>query len=388
MSGIETETQTKASVARELARARAQTDDLLAPVPDAELVEQVSPLQSPLVWDFAHIAYFEELWLLRRVGGAAPLRDRHDDIYDAFRHERSERSQLPILKPAAARAYAADVRERVLSLLDRIELDPAEPLLADGFVFGMIVQHELQHQETMLQTLGLRDRAYRVAGRSEPVLQAGAAEVAVDAAVRTIGAVAQPWAYDNERVAHSIELPAFRIDRYPATNAEFAQFVDGGGYDDPRWWDAAGWSWRRRESATGPHGWRRSSDGWAQARFGLVAELEAHEPVEHISWWEADAYARWAGGRLPTEAEWEAAAPLLDGRGLIWEWTSSHFQAYPGFRAFPYTEYSEVFFGTEYRVLRGGSWATDPLLARPTFRNWDLPQRRQIFSGVRVARDA
>ena len=376
-----------AAIAGELERARARTEALLAPVQDDELVEQISPIQSPLVWDLAHIAYFEELWLLRRVGGCAPVDELHDDVYDAFRHARTERSRLPILKPSAARAYAADVRERVLQLLDRIELDPSDSLLAGGFVFGMIVQHELQHGETMLQTLALREREYALARTAEPLSVIGAPQIHVEGGRYTIGAVAEPWAYDNERDAHELELPDFWIDQVPATNAELEAFVEAGGYDDVRLWSDKGWAWRRQEDRTAPGCWRRSADGWVWTRFGRTEPLPPDAPVEHISWWEADAYARWAGGRLPTEVESEAAAPLLEGRGLVWEWTSSNLLPYPGFRAFPYAEYSEVFFGDEYRVLRGGSWATDPRVARKTFRNWDYPQRRQIFAGVRVARD-
>lgn len=379
-------TDARTTAAAELTRARERTDAILAPLTDDELREQVSELQSPLVWDYAHIAYFEELWLLRRIGGLAPMRERHDDLYDAFRHARRERGSLPLLDPAAARAYATDVRQRVLELVERIEPN-GDPLLDDAYVVGLVVQHELQHGETMLQTLALRDRAAGHAPDDEPLAGRGGT-VALPYGPYAIGAVREPWAYDNERAPHRVVLGGVRIDRLPTINADYAMFVEEGGYDDPRLWSDGGWSWLQEEGAAAPLGWSLGTSGWMRARFGETRLLEPEAPVEHISFWEAEAYARWAGGRLPTEKEWEAAAPLLGGRGRVWEWTASAFLPYPGFSPFPYREYSEVFFGDDHRVLRGGSWATDPLVARTSFRNWDFPQRRQIFSGVRVAYDA
>jgi iron(II)-dependent oxidoreductase len=377
---------TAEGIAVELGRARDLTHDLLGPLSDEELGAQISPIQSPLVWDYAHIAYFEELWLLRRVGGAAPLDDRFDDLYDAFAHVRGERASLPILRPDRARAYAEEVRGRVLDLLDGTELREDDRLLRDGFVFGMVVQHELQHRETMLQTLGLRADAYPAPPVTRP-LDGAPGAVEIPEGSFTLGAEDAPWAYDNERQAHDVHVGAFAIDRLPARNADIAAFVADGGYDRRELWSDAGWAWRQAEGATAPLGWERDGDGWAVRRFGVLEALLPDAAAQHLSCHEAEAYARWAGGRLPTEPEWERAAPQLDGIGHGWEWTSSTFRAYPGFEAFPYREYSEVFFGDEYRVLRGASWATDPIVARTTFRNWDYPQRRQIFSGVRVARE-
>jgi iron(II)-dependent oxidoreductase len=359
-----------------LERARRRTEDLLEPLPDELLTRQISPLQSPLVWDLAHIGHFEELWLLRRVGGRSAVSSEYDDLYDSFAHARGERGRMPILSPHAARAYVGDVREAVLTLVPELSLDDGDPLLERGFVVGMVVQHELQHAETMAQTLAL-------AGLPGPAPQ-GPPEVSASGESEVPGGPfnlgsADPWAYDNERPAHVVELPAFRIDRALVTNADYAAFVDAGGYRDRDVWSAEGWGWCVAERAERPLLWDPA---------GLP-----HAPVQHISFHEAEAYARWAGKRLPTEPEWEKAAKTVAGElehmtGAVWQWTSSFFVGYPGFSAFPYTEYSEAFFGNEYRVLRGGSWLTDPLVARPTFRNWDLPQRRQIFSGLRCAHDA
>lgn len=423
--------RSREEIAMQLERARAATDGLLEPLSDADLVQQFSPLLSPLVWDYAHIGYYEELWLLRRLGGRPPLARAHDELYDAFKHARAERGELPILDPRQARAYNADVRQRVLDLLDGIDLDSPEPLLAGGFVYGLVVQHELQHVETMLQALSSSGLHYPLPPASAPDEGTpAAAEVLVGDGPALLGTTraVEAWAYDNELAEHWVDLPPFWIDAGPVTNGAFLEFIADGGYADRRWWSADGWAWRRSEGATAPLYWERSGDDWIRRRFGRHEPVPTLEPVQHVSWYEASAYARWAGKRLPTEPEWEAAAQHPDGSpprrphdglakanlgrgrfgpapahspaaagdstgvaqllGDVWEWTSSEFSAYPGFESFPYREYSEVFFDSGYRVLRGGSWATDPVVARTTFRNWDHPQRRQIFAGFRCARDA
>jgi iron(II)-dependent oxidoreductase len=389
----------KPFVAEQLERARARTLGILEPFDDADLVRQVSPLMSPLVWDLAHIAHFEELWLLRELAATQPTDPRFDDLYDAFRHPRRERGELAILGPRAAREFAADVRARVLDELARVDLDAArhdggDPLLAGAFVYGMIIQHEHQHDETLLATIDLmEDAAYPRMPTPTPAPTGGEVEVPAGSFVQ--GTDTEPWAYDNERPAHAVATSAFRIDAAPVTNARFAEFIADGGYDDPRVWSEAGWAWRTETAQAHPQGhhpqgWTRSGNGtWSVTRFGHEDDLPADAPVEHVCWHEADAFARWSGARLPTESEWEHAASIgaLDGVGQVWEWTASDFLPYPGFRVFPYAEYSEVFFGAEYKVLRGGSWATDPIVGRTTFRNWDYPIRRQIFSGFRCARD-
>lgn len=379
-------------IASELTGARERTSGLMDCLSEDQLLVQVSPLMSPLVWDFAHIGYFEELWLLRELGGEPPARAEHDDVYDAFAHERSERGELPLMPPAAAREYVADVRRRVLAMLPSVGLDGADPLLENGFVFGMIVQHELQHVETMTQTLQLGGLPSPEPSRPPSVTASG--DVLVEGGPVLLGADEDAvWAYDNERPRHEVTLPAFRIDRALVSNADWLNFIAAGGYRDRALWSDEGWKWRTAEQAEAPMFWERDGERWLRRRFERVEPVPASEPVQHVSWYEADAYARRAGKRLPSEAEWEKAAraagrELEHLQGAVWQWTSSYFDGYPGFRAFPYPEYSEVFFGDEYRVLRGGSWVTDPVVARTSFRNWDYPRRRQIFSGVRCAADA
>jgi iron(II)-dependent oxidoreductase len=418
-------------VADELEAARRRSLDLLAPLPDHDLQRQVSPIMSPLVWDLAHVGNYEELWLLRAATGAPPIDSSLDSLYDAFRHPRKNRPSLPLLGPTDARRYIAEVRSRVLDSLERVPMDGL-PLTRQGFVYGMVIQHEHQHDETMLATLQLmEDGAYRpVAPPPPPGTPTDRPEVRIPAGTFLMGSD-DPWAYDNERPAHDVQLAAFWIDTTPVTNGAFCEFIDDGGYRERRWWGDEGWAWRETEPVEHPQFWRREGPGsWSRVRFGWREDVPGDEPVQHVSWHEADAYARWAGKRLPTEPEWERAASGPDGRGRypwgdgdaaaranlgqrhfrpapagaypggaspagvhqligdVWEWTSSDFEPYPGFASFPYREYSEVFFGPGYKVLRGGSWATDPVAARSTFRNWDFPIRRQIFAGFRCARDA
>jgi iron(II)-dependent oxidoreductase len=418
---------TKGDIVEALEQSRRRTLDLLDPVPEAEQRRQVSELMSPLCWDLAHIGHYEELWLLRELVGAPPTDPAFDDVYDAFKHPRRERPSLDILDAAGARAFDASVRERVLGVLDQLDLAVDDPLLADGFVYGMVVQHEHQHDETLLATLQLMDGfAHPAANAAGPTpTEHDPVSLPVDVTVPggeyVLGTDREPWAYDNERPAHVVELAPFRIDTIAVTNDAYAKFVDSGGYDDRVHWSEEGWAWRAEAGLTAPQYWSRAESGWVRRRFGHTEAVPLDEPVQHVCWYEADAYARWSGARLPTEAEWEAAsqgtpldaadlwrdgprrfapapvsttADVVSAHGVhgmlggVWEWTASAFGAYPGFRAFPYREYSEVFFGPEYKVLRGGSWATHPAAIRTTFRNWDFPIRRQIFAGFRCARDA
>ena len=435
-----------AGVAAGLESARRRTL-ALTDADDAELTRQHSALMSPLVWDLAHIGQQEDLWLLRHGdAGAQGLLAAHvERLYDAFEHPRAERVALPLLTPRESRAFVADVRSRVLDELDRLEArDDREGGAGPGgddalFPHVMVEQHEQQHVETMLATHQLREGAPLLGagaplppGRPLPsgATRAGSVLVAGGPFVLGVDAADEPWSLDNERPAHVVDLPAFRIGRVPVTNADWQAFVDAGGYDDPRWWSERGWAHRVRAGVTAPQFW--TGDG-SRRRFGLLETLPPDEPVQHVDFFEAQAFARFAGGRLPTEQEWEKACvwdPVRERRnrwpwgdsewtpalanlggaalrpapvgaypagaspygveqlvGDVWEWTSSGFEPWPGFRPMVYAQYSAPFFGGDYRVLRGGSWAVGGASIRPSFRNWDLPVRRQIFTGLRLAWD-
>jgi iron(II)-dependent oxidoreductase len=421
------EAMTLAPPLEALEEARERTLALVASISDEDLVKVHSTLMSPLVWDLGHIAAFEDLWLVHRLAGEPMLREDLVEIYDAFETPRAERGELEFLGPAEARDYMAAVRARALQLLD----DESE-------IHELVLRHEHQHNETMLQTIQLaRLLDYSPVGttpsdRDGARAPTGLELIEVPAGECTLGAPAEGFAYDNERPRHNTDVRGYLIGRTPITNATYLQFVEGGGYERREWWSEEGWSWKEQYDITKPAAW--TADLRAEWRLSGLEPLDPHRPVVHISWFEADAFARAHCARLPTEIEWEKAATwdqdteralefpwgndrLIPGvhanvdhmdRGAsavdahpagaspygclgmigdVWEWTSSDFLGYPGFRGHPYKEYSEVFFGSEYKVLRGGSWATRARVVTPTFRNWDLPQRRQIFAGFRIARD-
>ena len=418
------------AIARDLTRARERTLALVD-FDDAELGRQYDPLMSPLLWDLAHIGWQEELWLLRgndprRPGMLAPQVER---CYDAFLNPRATRVDLPLLTASEARSYCATVRNKALDSLDAL------PEGGDEFTFGLVVSHENQHDETMLQALNLRSgTALLERGATLPSGRPGVAGTSVLVAggpfVLGVDAADEPYSLDNERDAHVVDVADFRIGRVPVTNAEWQAFIADGGYRESRWWSQRGWEHRQAANLVSPQFW--NPDG-TRNRFGHVEQVPGDEPVQHVTYFEAEAYAAWAGARLPTEAEWEKACawdPALGRRrrfpwgateptahlanlggdalrpapvgaypagasaygaeqmlGDVWEWTTSPLRPWPGFTPMLYEQYSRPFFDGDFQVLRGGSWAVAPSIVRPSFRNWDHPIRRQIFSGLRLAWD-
>ena len=431
---------TPREIAALLQEARERTLLLVSAVPEAELMNQHSALMSPVVWDLGHIAHFEELWLVRNLEG--PVRfGEMPGMFNPFENPRSVRGARALPRLADTLEHMACTRRRVLDHVVDGDTGAADPgLLRGGYVYHMVAQHEYQHGETVLQALQLKEEPSRYHAPRAIVPPAGRPVAAdADGMVRFPGGTVEigtddaTAAYDNEKPRHAVELAPFRIGAAPVTNGEYARFVEDGGYDDARLWSEAGWAHRQEAGLVAPQYWERRDGAWWTRSMDREMPVQPDHPVVHVCWHEAEAYCRWAGRRLPTEQEWEAAASwdpetgtkraypwgdeapgLLDANldqlafgtapvgayarnvspigaygmiGDVWEWTASDFAPWPGFRAYPYPEYSEVFFGPDYKVLRGGSWATRPGAVRTTFRNWDYPIRRQIFSGFRVAAD-
>jgi iron(II)-dependent oxidoreductase len=339
-----------------LEEARRRTLQLVATLTDDELNRVYSPILSPLAWDLGHIANFEELWLVQTIGRREPLHGELGRLYDAIENPRYSRGELPILRGAELRSYLEDVRTRALDVLAEVDLDSDEdPLLAGAFVYELLIAHEHQHTETMLQLIQMIDGYEPVEStrppEPDPADAAGPEMVLVEGGEVQIGAGAEGFAYDNERPRHTVRLDPFWIDRTPVTNAAYADFMRETDVEPPMYWEPDGDGW------------------WARTAMGRGERVDPAQPVVHVSWHEAEAFARWAGKRLPTEAEWETAARGADRRranldqlafacapvgafadapsdcgaihmlGDVWEWTSSDFLAYPGFRAFPYKEY-------------------------------------------------
>ena len=303
-------------------------------------------------------------------------------------------------------AYVNAVRKRSRELL---AAPRAHPLLDAGYLLWFLACHEDQHRETMAYVLGMERARSEPAGVEGTALADAAAppRLAFPGGAITLGHD-ESLAYDNERPATAATLAPFALDAHPVTAAAWARFMGAGGYAARELWDDAGWHWRRALDLTAPRGWRRAGAGFVRARLDGWRAVDGREPVCGVSWWEARAYARFVGGRLPCEAEWEHAAtqhakarivdldqdgpmPVRPGEtdllGNVWEWTSDAFAPRRGFEAHPYRGYSAPYFDGKHRVLRGGSFASSPRIAHARFRNWYLPEMRQVFAGLRVAYD-
>ncbi|HEX8633199.1 MAG TPA: SUMF1/EgtB/PvdO family nonheme iron enzyme [Pyrinomonadaceae bacterium] len=427
---------------------------------EADLHESPGGGFRPVIWHLAHIGVFEAYWILQKAKGDDAPDARYERIFDPIATPRENSIHLPTRREMEL--YLARVRSATLRYLEDARFDesaspPQSPLLRDGYVFQLVLEHERQHQETLAYLLHMLDPAKkrRATAPDASALQVGAHAspplppvsrgdmVRVEAGEFLSGAPWRMFVYDNELPPHTVALDAFKIDRLLTTNEEYAHFIAEGGYERREWWDEEGWGWRERENWTRPFYWLpQNPDGdgddgarrWSVRTMFAEGALKPEHPVAGVSWYEAAAYARFAGKRLPTEAEWEKAASwdagsgrkrlfawgddapadahgnfdlrywdttpsgsfpagasdagCLDMTGNVWEWTSDPFAGYEGFTAYPYPEYSEVWFDGDHRVLKGGSWATHPSILRTSFRNFFRRHFRIGFAGIRCAADA
>lgn len=355
------------------------------------------PVLNLPLWELGHIGWFEAFWLARnpeRLRGAeadpaaprAPSRRPDADaLYDSSKVAHARRWQLALPDADATRAELAMTRRDTLAWLERAQGDDA-PL----YFFRLVLFHEDMHREAwhmMAQHLGI-DLGPAMTARA-PRASAVDGDWELPRAVLPLGASGPGFVFDNEAGAHDVAVEAFAIDRAPVCWARYLRFVDDGGYADPRWWSDEGWQWRMRQPAAHPRHLRRDGAAWAQHRFGRWEPLAPNAPACHLSAHEAQAWCRWAGRRLPTEAEWERAATRAAANGdafdwgEVWEWTASPFAPYPGFVPHPYRDYSQPWFDGR-PVLRGGSFATAAHMKNPRYRNFFPADRTDVFAGFRT----
>jgi iron(II)-dependent oxidoreductase len=418
--------------------ARQKTLEVVSDLSDQQLMGPQLRMVNPLLWEIGHVTWFQEKWALRHVGGEEPIRADGDALYDSAAIAHDTRWSLPLPSRAETLAYMTAVRDRVLERIERGNLTQDERYFIKLGVF-----HEDMHTEAFTYTRQTHGWSAPVFSGLEPKSSGGAVPLRGDAEIPggrfLLGAVREePFVFDNEKWAHLVEVPPFAIARAAVTQAEFAEFVEGTGYSRGEFWSEPGWSWRESAGAEHPTYWKREAAGrWLRRNFDTWVPLEPDRPVLHVNWWEAQAYCRWAGRRLPTELEWEVAASAelenSDGElaeakrrfpwgddapgaqlanlgwramgtvdvsahsagdsafgcrqmiGNVWEWTASNFRPYPGFEIDPYREYSQPWFGT-HKVLRGGAWPTQPRLLRNTWRNFYTPDRSDVWAGFRTCR--
>lgn len=417
-----------AQLEAELRASRARTVQLTADLEGERLLGPQLAIVNPPLWEIGHVAWFQEWWCLRDGASASPggsMVAGADRLYDSAKVAHDTRWRLPLPPIEATRGYGEEVLNRVIRRLRR-EAD--NPDLQ--YFVQLATYHEDMHAEAFhytRQTLGYPD-PFPAAAPFPTTRGAARGDVELPGGPFQLGAVPDSgFVFDNEKWAHPVRLAPFRIARAAVTNGEFQEFVEAGGYRRREWWSDAGWKWRAGEGAKSPRYWTREGTTWRQRRFDKVVPLVAAHPVVHVNWHEAQAYCRFAGRRLPMEAEWEYAAawstrearkrrypwgeappaaahgnlesstPVAvdaygDGDsacgcrqmiGNVWEWTQDSFEPYPGFVIDPYKEYSQPWFGT-HKVLRGASFATSRRLVRNTFRNFYTPDRNDIFAGFRT----
>ena len=419
--------------------ARQRTLELLDGLSDEQLVGPKLPILNPTIWEIGHVAWFHEFFILRQEYGHDPLLDRGDALYDSIAVAHNTRWDLPVYPLGEMKDYMARVLD---TLVDRLGDGTASE--RDSYLYQFTTFHEDMHDEAFTwarQTLAYPTPAFAADGSRAPRLaETGAlnGDADIPGGVFRMGSRHEDaFVFDNEKWAHAIQVAPFRMAKVPVTCAQFAEFVEAGGYDTDSLWSDEGLAWRRETDASHPVYWRRdSSGGWQVRRFDVWHDLAPNAPVVHVNWYEANAYCAWAGRRLPTEAEWEFAATMRPGSGgalvksdfpwgddpiteahanmdgfalgctdvgdyamgdnawgcrqligNVWEWTSDTFEPFDGFAPDDYKEYSEPLFGTT-KALRGGSWVTRSRYVNARYRNYFGPERRDIFCGFRTCATA
>jgi iron(II)-dependent oxidoreductase len=418
-------------LAGQLRAVRVRTRHLTEDLSTAELMGPMLPIVNPVLWEVGHVGWFHEYWTLRRAHGEPPIIERADLLWNSSTVAHATRWELDLPDRGGVFDYMRDVLARQLDQLGR-GVDAAR-----RYYYELSIRHEDMHVEALAytrQTLGY-SRPEGLGHSSPRAAGAWPGDVEVPGGVWRLGSTpADGFVFDNEKWAHEADIAPFRIARAPVTNAEFAAFVDAGGYRNREFWSTTGWAWRERVGAERPVYWlEKLGDGWTWRRYRAVEELAPNAPVMFVNWYEADAWCRWGRRRLPTEAEWEAAAlgePIRGGLaetkrrwpwgetspgpahanlefsshgpldvaacaagdsafgcrqmiGNVWEWTASDFVPFAGFSADPYEDYSQPWFNTR-KVLRGGSWATSARIARPGYRNFFTPDRNDVIAGFRT----
>ena len=377
-----------AALAQHQARARGLAEAL----PESALWQQYHPELSPIGWHLGHCALVEQYWLGETILGETPDAAAHAVYFPENSVKSKRRHHMP--DRATLLAWTAKTHARTLELLARPPARlAAHPLMAHDYLLHFLEQHFAQHHETLRYCLAARVRAFASSDEGVPLSKAVLADptmpatVALDPGPRIVG-TDHVRGYDNERPSHTVNLSGCRLAQYPVTNARWLAFMAASGYDDPAYWSREGWRWRHANAVQRPWPWHLDSGGrYTWAGPGGWAPLDADSPVSGISFYEAEAFANWAGGRLPHEHEWESAAreQRLHDVGRVWEWCANPLTPYPGFVPFPYNGYSMPWFDGRHRVLRGGSGETDPGLKRPSFRNFFEPHVRHQLAGLRLA---
>jgi len=444
---------------------RARTLDLVGDLSDEQMIGPRLAIVNPPLWEIGHVAWFQEFWALRHLRKEKPLIEDGDQLYNSTDVAHDTRWELLLPSRTNTLRYMKEVLARTIE-----RIAGSHDLSIDEIYFNLLATfHEGMHTEALAytrQTLGYAAPSFAIevqAAQKDGGPRTG--DVAIPGGSVSIGATPDfPFVFDNEKWAHPVEVKPFHIAKAPVTNGEFAEFVESGGYQTPGYWSSDGWRWLQtggspalensfsrfwnktlkgasselesKERLAHPVYWRREGNGrWKQRVFDRYEPLNENLPVIHVSWYEAEAYCRWANRRLPTEVEWEVAAsaePTADAHGLssrrrhfpwgddpptteranldwhrfglaevgayaagdsafgcrqmignVWEWTADDFLPYPGFTVDPYKEYSKPWFST-HKVLRGGCWATRSLLIRNTWRNFYTPDRRDVWAGFRT----